>query len=154
MDTNERTALIQRYRDGYDAVERAISGVTDAELDARPTPDDWTAREVVHHLADSELRSTIRLRQLLAEDDPVIQGYDEGAYARRLHYDRPIAASLEAFRAARAANADLFAIIGDQDWARAGTHQESGRYSLDDWLLIYANHPYDHAEQILRARGT
>ena len=49
----------------------------------------------------------------------------------RLHYDRPIAASLEAFRWARVSTAEILDRLTDEDWARAGTHSESGAYSVD-----------------------
>jgi hypothetical protein len=70
-----------------------------------------------------------------------------------LRYDRPIAASLEALHGARVANADLLAVVREEDFARTGTHEESGRYSHDDWLRIYTLHPNDHADQIRRAMG-
>ena len=84
--------MIERYRTGTADVEEALAGITDEELDRQPAePDGWTARQVAHHLADSEAMAYIRLRRLIAEDDPVIAGYDEPEWARRLHYDRPIA---------------------------------------------------------------
>jgi hypothetical protein len=134
-------------------VAEALRGVTEAELDARPAADEWTAREVVHHLADSEMTSAIRLRRLLAEDRPSIDGYDEREFARRLHYDRPIDASLEAVQAARAATAEILGRLCEADWAREGTHSESGRYTVEGWLEIYAAHAHDHADQIRRARA-
>ena len=94
MDHELREALIHQYCEGPGVVSAALAGATEAELDARPGPNEWSAREVVHHLADSEATSYIRIRKLLAEDDAVIYGYDEAEFARRLHYDRPIAASL------------------------------------------------------------
>ena len=132
-------------------IARAVEGLSEAQLDRRPAPDEWTAREVVHHLADAETRSAVRLRQLLAEDDPVIQGYDEEGYARTLHYDRPVAASLALVRAVRASTAELLDRLTDADFARAGTHTESGPYSVDTWLELYAAHGHDHADQIRRA---
>ena len=75
------------------------------ELDRRTAPGKWSAREIVHHLGDSEMTSAIRLRRLIAEEDPLIQGYDQEEFARRLFYDRPIEASLAAFRAARESTA-------------------------------------------------
>jgi DinB superfamily len=153
MDANERAELIRTYERGTDAVRAALDGITDAELDARPGPEDWTAREIVHHLADAEMRSAIRLRQLIAEDAPVIQGYDEKSYTKALHYDRPIATSLEALAASRGSSAELLGRLTDAEWARSGTHTESGPYSVDDWLQIYAAHPQDHAEQIRHARS-
>jgi len=153
MEPDERRALVERYRGGFEAVATTLEGATDAELDARPDPDDWTAREVVHHLGDSEMRAALRLRQLLAEDSPVIQGYDEAQWARRLHYDRPIGPSLEAFRWARIGTAELLDRLSEEDWTRGGTHDESGPYTVETWLRIYASHGEDHAEQILRAMG-
>jgi len=154
MDQAERDALVERYRAGEHAFRDAVDGITDAELDARPGPDDWTAREVIHHLADSEMRAALRLRQLIAEDSPVIQGYDEAHYAKVLHYDRPIGGSLEAAAAARRTSAELLARLTPDEWKRSGTHEESGAYSVGDWLRIYASHAHDHAEQIRRARSS
>ena len=154
MDETTRRDLMTRYREGPDAVRAALDGATGAELDARPADGEWTAREVVHHLADSEMTSAVRLRRLLAEDEPVIHGYDEAEFARRLHYDRPLDASLAALDAARRTSAEILDRLGPDDWARIGTHTESGPYGVEDWLQIYAEHAHDHAEQIRRARAS
>ena len=44
--------------------------------------------------------------------------------------------------------------LGDADWARVGTHSESGAYGVETWLEIYTAHPYDHADQIAKARAS
>jgi DinB superfamily len=149
----DRTQLIARFAGGYADVEAAVAGATDDELD-RPAPGGgWTARQVVHHLADSEARAFVRLRRLVAEDAPQIIGYDEPEYARRLHYDRPIAASLAVVAAVRASSLELLESFTPAEWERGGTHSESGSYTVDDWLAIYSRHPYEHADQIRAARG-
>jgi hypothetical protein len=150
---DSRQALIDRYRDGYRVVADALKGITDAELDARPAPGKWNAREIVHHLADSEMTSAIRLRRLLAENQPLIVGYDQEEFARTLHYDRPIAESLAAFRAARSSTTEILQRMTDAEWARTGTHSETGAYSVTRWLEIYAEHAHGHADQIVRARA-
>jgi hypothetical protein len=147
----DRTALLDRFRIGFDAVVDALADVTPDELDRRP-PDGWTAREIAHHLADSEATAYIRLRRLIAEDNPTITGYDEEEFARRLHYDRPIEPSLAVLAGVRAASLQLLESLTDAEWQRTGTHSESGTYSVDDWLRIYAGHSHDHADQIRRAR--
>jgi len=154
METEARRRLIGKYADGYRAVTEALQGITDKELDVRPAPGKWSAREIVHHLADSEMASAIRLRRLIAEDRPVIQGYDQDEYARRLYYQRPIQASLDAFRAARETTAQLLERMTEAEWAREGTHSESGRYTVERWLEIYADHAHNHADQIRRARAS
>jgi hypothetical protein len=107
----------------------------------------------VHHLADSEMTSAIRLRMLIAVDNPRIFGYDQDEFARRLHYDRPLEASLEAFKGARRSTADILDRLSEAEWRREGTHSEHGRYSVDRWLEIYAAHAHQHADQIKIARG-
>jgi hypothetical protein len=152
MNVTERRSLIDRYRAGIAEVDDALAGASDTELDRRPAPDEWSARDVAHHLADSETMSTIRLRRLLAEDHPVIQAYDEAEFARRLHYDRAIEPSLAVFAAVRRANLELLDALTDDEWERTGTHSDDGPYSVEGWLQIYADHGHDHADQIRRAR--
>jgi len=154
MDREKRAELIARYKDGYRVVASALEGATDRELDSKPGPDKWSAREIVHHLADSEMTSAIRLRLLIAEDNAAIRAYDQDEFARRLYYQRPIAASLLAFEAARRSTGELLDRLSDADWGRAGTHPEHGRYSVERWLEIYAAHAHNHAEQIRRARAS
>jgi hypothetical protein len=153
VDESEREALITHYRTGYAAAEAALAGITEEELDRRPADGGWTAREVTHHLADSEAMAFIRLRRLIAEDDPLIVGYDEPEWARRLHYDRPIGSSLAVLGAVRAASVSLLERLTPAEWQRRGTHSESGPYGVEDWLRIYAAHSHEHADQIRAARG-
>lgn len=152
MDQAEREALIARYESGYNAIMDALEGISEAGLDDREAPDEWSPREVVHHLADSEMASALRLRMLIAQDHPQIVGYDQEEYARVLYYDRPIEASLAAFKAARESTAQILHRMTDAQWQRGGTHTESGRYTAEGWLRIYAEHAYEHADQIRRAR--
>ena len=154
MDLDTRRKLVAKYKDGYRAVVDALAGATDAELDARPAPGKWTAREIVHHLADSEMTSAVRIRLLLATDNAAIVGYDQDEFARKLHYNRPIEAARGAFKAARETTAELLDRLTEADWQREGTHTEHGRYGMDTWLGIYGAHAHDHAAQILRARAS
>jgi hypothetical protein len=153
MDRRTRDELIAQYKDGYRVVADALAGASEEELDSRPAPNKWTAREIAHHLGDSEMTSAIRLRLLLAVDRPQILGYDQDEFARRLHYDRPIEASIDAFAAARRTSAELLDRMTDEDWVRQGTHTEHGAYSVEKWHEIYSAHAHGHAEQILVARN-
>jgi hypothetical protein len=154
MNPEQRKTLIAQYRDGYRVVAEALAGATDEELDAHPAPGKWSAREIVHHLADSEMTSAIRLRLLLAADRPHITGYDQDEFARRLHYERPIEASLDAFKAARRTTVEIMERMSEADWIREGTHSEHGRYTAETWLTIYSCHAHDHATQIRVARAS
>ena len=153
MTPEERRALIQQYGDGYNEVIRALDNFPTESLGAHPIPGKWSAREIVHHLGDSETTSAIRIRKLLVEDEPLIQGYDQDQFASRLRYnERDMAPALEAFRCARETTMQLLPLLSEDDWQRSGTHTESGRYTLEDWLRIYAAHAHNHAAQIHRLR--
>jgi hypothetical protein len=150
MDRNE---LIERYRSAVADLEAALAGVTEEELDRAQPDGEWTTRQIAHHVADSETMAYIRLRRLIADDDPRIEGYDEPVWAQRLHYERPIAPSIAVVAAVRAASLQLLEALSPAEWERTGTHSESGAYSVRRWLEIYADHPHDHADQIRRARA-
>lgn len=153
MDEQERRKLIAQYRGGYAEVVEALLRITPEELDARPGPGRWCARDIVHHLADSEMTAAVRLRLLIAQDRPEIKGYDQDEFARRLYYDRPHETSLELFRWARESTAEILERLTPEQWARQGTHSEAGAFGVEKWLTIYAPHAHKHARQIREARG-
>ena len=153
LTPEERNELIAKYAAGYDEVINALNGFPADSLGAHPLPGKWSAREIVHHLGDSESFSAGRLRKLLVEDNALIQGYDQDEYATKLHYnERDMAPALEAFRAARETTTQLLGLMTEADWKREGTHSESGRYTTENWLTIYAAHAHNHAAQIKRLR--
>src|SRR5437660_4531920 len=153
MTSTERQELMTQYKKGFDEVATSLEGFPANLLTAHPFDGKWSAAEIVHHLADSETTSALRLRRLLVEDHPLIQGYDQDEYAAKLHYtERDMAPALEAFRAARATTAQLLDLMTEEDWKREGTHSESGSYTTEDWLQIYAAHAHNHAAQIGRLR--
>jgi hypothetical protein len=150
------TELIQRYQAGVGLIDAALAKLSDADLD-RSDAGGWTARMVIHHLADSETNAYVRLRRLLAEPSgTTILGYDEERWATcaPLGYTtQPIDDSLAVLRAVRTASARVLTQITQEDFDREGVHTESGRYTVRDWLNIYARHAEEHAEQILKACG-
>jgi DinB superfamily len=153
MTPEERNDLIAKYNAGYDEVIKALDGFPADSLGAHPIPGKWSAREIVHHLGDSETTSAGRLRTLLVEDNPLIRGYNQDEFATRLRYnERDMAPALAAFRYARETTGQLLGLMTEDDWKRAGTHSESGAYSTENWLRIYADHAHNHAAQIQRLR--
>jgi DinB family protein len=153
MTPEERQELIAQYKSGYAEVLRTLADFPAESLTAHPISGKWSAAEIVHHLADSETTSALRLRRLVVEDHPLIQGYDQDEYAAKLRYnERDLTPSLEAFRFARETTAQLIDLMSEDDWHREGTHSESGSYTMEDWLRIYAAHAHNHAAQIGRLR--
>ena len=145
----ERDTLIARYAAGAARLTAALATVPAEAMKWRPAPGEWSAHEIVCHCADSETNSYARIRYLLSETDPVILGYDQEEWARTFDYHaHPLEPALATVEAVRANTAALIRRLPDASWTREGRHTESGRYTAEDWLRIYAEHLEGHAGQI------
>ena len=131
-----------------------VESLTSEQLDVANS-EGWNARQVIHHMADSEAQSYARLRRLIAEPGTSIQGYDEGLWAENttLSYkNHEIDSSLEVFKAVRKSSYELLLRLDESLLTNKGVHTESGDYSVRDWLNSYIKHPVDHANQIKEIR--
>ena len=129
---------------------KVAQNLSQAELDSSPSGG-WTARQVIHHVADSEAQSYARLRRLIAEPGTLIQGYDEGGWGENetLGYkELPVAPSLEVFEAVRTSSLEIIKRLKPNQLDNSGTHSESGEYTVKTWLETYISHPLEHAAQI------
>ncbi len=154
MTSQRRARLIRQYAAGYDEVTGALEGFPPGKLTARPFRGKWSAAEIVHHLADSEMTAAIRLRLLLAQERTVIYAYDQEAFATHLRYnERELGPALEAFRAACSTSVQILERLTPRQWAREAWHSEGGPYGTERWLEIYAIHARNHAAQIARLRA-
>ncbi|CAB4332554.1 MAG: hypothetical protein F2839_01605 [Actinobacteria bacterium] len=147
MDLRE---AIENYRTATAEFDVLASGLTAAQLD-KTQADSWNARQVIHHVADSETQSYARLRRLIAEPGTTIQGYDEAAWGENetLGYrELPVAHSLAVFRAVRASTLEILERLTVEQLDNSGIHTESGEYTIWTWLENYIKHPSEHAEQI------
>lgn len=148
-DEMERIQLIRRYADGPATLRLAWDECPPDVRLYRPSPEDWSAREIICHCADSELNAAIRIRMLTAEAEPVIIGYDQNEWVRVFDYhDLNPELALAAVEAARAWTVPVLERLAQSQWAAIGTHSESGPYSALDWLRTYSVHLHDHADQI------
>lgn len=135
------------------SVTAAISGLSDAELRTAEAPGKWSMRDVVRHLADSELVLAFRYRMILAHDRPPIAAYDQDLWVSRL--ERPddtqtIVADLEAVRSI---NLRLLRAQPPAAWQRVGIHAERGEESLDRLVRMAAGHDIAHTRQLHRIRA-
>lgn len=151
LTPRERTALIDRYAEGPRQLREAVARVPEPTLVWRPAPGKWSVHEVIVHCADAEINSAMRIRYLLAAEQPTILGYDQDSWARTLDYAaQPLGPALAALEAARAHTVPLLRRLPEPAWQRAGTHSEMGHYTAEKWLQVYAEHLDVHARQIDR----
>jgi hypothetical protein len=146
---------LQQVAKDYEAATKsfldAVASFPKVDLD-KAKKDGWNARQIIHHLADSESQSCARLRRLIAEPGTTIQGYDENKWAGSdvLGYkELPIESSLALFKASREASLTIIKRLTPELLNNTGTHTESGEYTVKKWLDGYTRHPKDHAEQLL-----
>jgi hypothetical protein len=151
MTAGERDELIQRYAAGPARLRAAFEKVPAEARQWRPAPGKWSAHEVVVHCSDSETNASLRIRYLAAEKEPLIVGYDQEQWARTFDYHQlPADSALATVEAVRGNTVPLLRRLPESAWTREGKHTESGRYTGEDWLKIYADHVENHARQIER----
>jgi len=125
------------------------------EIVAKPeAPGKWGIREVIQHLADSELVGGFRLRMVMSHDRPALAGYDQDLWASRLRYqEADLRDALEQFTTLRRANLRIWQNLGPADLARVGVHGERGEESLEHIRRLYAAHDLLHLRQVERIRA-
>lgn len=151
LSSAEREALIARYEHGPVLLRDAFAQVPREAWKWRPGPDKWSVHEIVCHCADSETNAAMRIRYLVAEEKPVVLGYDEARWAKVLDYHQArIELALAAVDVMRAHTVNLLRQLPESAWSIVGTHTQSGTYGTEDWLRIYAEHLEKHSRQIER----
>jgi hypothetical protein len=149
---SEVSDLLERYRRGAEMVAVSITGAAGSEVDYAPQAGQWSIRQIVAHLSDAEIVGTMRLRQIIAEENPKLQAFDQDAWASNLDYSRrKPSQSLETFRRIRAENYELLKELPEVAFDRGGIHSERGPITLRQLLRAHAEHAENHAAQ-LRAR--
>ncbi|MDE3188037.1 MAG: putative metal-dependent hydrolase, partial [Acidobacteriota bacterium] len=130
------------------------AGLSDVQLDTPYREGGWTARQVVHHVADSHANAYVRFKLSLTEDWPTVKPYDEAAWAKLPDSRLPIDASLSLIAALHARWVALLESLTAEDFRKGYIHPELGRQDLATALAIYEWHSRHHTAHItgLRAR--
>ncbi len=148
----ELAELLERFRRGPELLAVATTGAAGTELDFTPEGK-WSVRQIVCHLADAEATGTLRFRQVIAEDHPVIPGWNLEAWVTKLGYEkRKISQMLELFRVLRSSNYELLKDLPEDSFRRTATHPSGNEVSLLDLLRMYAEHVEKHVMQLQAAR--
>lgn len=154
---SEHEDLIARYAAAPQQLEAVLDALQPGALDRAPGQGEWTARQIVIHLADSEIMAGVRFRLLLAQDEPTFPLYQQARWAEEMHYATAdaaaVAEAVQLFTHLRTATTRLLRHLPADRWDRAGTHPERGRMTVRDLLALYADHAEGHLRQMRRAAG-
>lgn len=150
---SDRDRLIDAYLAGPAALRAAVSDLDAEALKAHPVPGTWSILEVVCHLADSEQAYCHRMKRVIAEDNPLLPGYDETRFAGSLAYhDRDLEAELMLLDAMRRQMVRILRAAPESAWSRTGVHTERGLMTLEDLLQTEADHIPHHLTFIREKR--
>jgi hypothetical protein len=132
-----------------------IGGLDDSILRRPEAPGKWSVIEVIQHLADSDLVFSYRLKMILTEDEPPLQGYDQDRWAGELHYrDTPLDLALDQLRGLRNANLHVLGHLSPSQLDRVGLHSERGPESVGFLVQLMGGHDLVHQRQIDRILST
>lgn len=150
---------LSHYVEGRDPLEmqraapgrlaRLVAGAAEERLGRRPAPGRWSVREILAHLAEDELATSWRYRQMIEHDGETLLGFDQDQWARLGDYRSwNSAEALEMFRLLREANLRLLGRLSAEQWERSGVHAERGRITVRDLARHMAGHDLNHMLQV------
>ncbi|MCW5948905.1 MAG: bacillithiol transferase BstA [Pyrinomonadaceae bacterium] len=148
-----RPANIATIRELPGRLASAVENLDDGQLDTPYRDGGWTVRQTVHHVADSHSNSLTRFKLALTEDEPpTIKPYYEDRWAELADSLLPIDVSLSMIAAIHTRWTALLGSMADADFEREFIHPETGRWTLEAALALYAWHSLHHTAHITRLR--
>jgi hypothetical protein len=132
-----------------------IRGASESQLSRRPAPGKWSVGEILAHLAEDEVTSYWRYRQMIENNGVALNSFDQDLWSRLGDYQsRKPAESLQLFRLLREANLGMLALLSSEEWQRFGVHAERGKITVEDLARHMAGHDVNHIEQIRKILGS
>lgn len=145
--------LIDDFAAGGSRLRAAVAGLTDEQLKRRPADGSWSIQQIVIHLCDSDLVASDRMKRVIAEERPLLLGYDESKFAERLHCDeQSVEDALTLFEVNRRQMARVLRALPDEAFERWGVHNERGKVTLLELLQGYTGHLEHHLRFIEKKR--
>jgi hypothetical protein len=144
---------LEVFRQGPAALEAAVAGATAEELSFSPAPGKWSIRQIVRHVADTEIVAGMRLRHIAAEDRPTLIPFNQDAWAEVLKYsESDVQEALESLRVQRRDTVKVLESLPEAAFARTGVHPERGERTLVAFVELFGKHVMTHAEQVKAIR--
>lgn len=140
-------SLIQQFREGGPLLREVVAGYPEYKYNTPTAPGEWSMKQLVVHLADSDAIAIDRMKRILTEDDPTLLWADDKAYVARLHSEsQSMEDALILFEVGRRQFARVLEQLTDEDFGRYGTHNLAGRMTLEGMVVNYINHLNHHLE--------
>ena len=145
LTTEQRAALVATIGSFPAELNTAIAALPPNRWDTPYREGGWTARQVVHHVADSHMNAFIRFRWALTEESPTIKPYDETRWAKLPDStSEDPAASVQILGGLHRRWHRMLEAMTPGDFARTATHPDHGPITVDWLLQLYAWHGRHH----------
>src|SRR5918993_2618149 len=146
--------IIEQFERGGEKLRRAIAGLSREDLLAFPVPGTWSIQQIAIHLADSELVGVDRMKRVIAEENPLLIGYDETKFSQRLFYEEQSAeAAVTLVDVSRREFAKVLRKLPADAFSRTGIHNEVGKLTLAELVQKYVKHLDHHLKFIHEKRA-
>jgi len=143
--------LLAEYAKAPQKLRYLIAELTPIELSFKPSEREWSVKEIVIHLADSETNAFLRYRTIISEPNRETFVVDEWKWSQELKYqEQEIEEYLNLFESLRLITSNQLKIVTEQDWNKSVVHRSLGEISLTGWLELYVRHFEQHIKQIER----
>jgi hypothetical protein len=153
MPVSSRDALIESYLACLPRLRRTVVDLGPEQLKARPVPGKWSTLEVVCHLVDSEQAWCHRMKRVIAEDRPLLIGYDETRFTAGLPYhEADLEEELTLLEGMRLQMARILRGLPEEAWSRTGVHNERGLMTLEEMLRAESDHVPHHLAHVFEKR--
>lgn len=150
MNDTELRSHIEAYGRGYDLLKAALNGIPREAWDFKPAENEWSVRELLIHMADSEMMGLIRLGKIISEPGSTLMTYAEDRWSDAMQYrDQDPDEALQLFRSMRRKATHVLMLVGADAAAHSVNHPEYDEpYTIAKWLDIYINHVPSHIGQL------
>ena len=148
------SSMIDQFERGGEKLRAAIAGLSRDDLLAFPVPGTWSIQQIVIHLMDSELVGIDRMKRIIAEENPLLIGYDETKFSQRLHYDQQSAdVAVTMVDLSRREFSKVLRKLPEETFSRTGVHNEVGRVTLGEMVKKYVHHLDHHLKFVHEKRA-
>jgi uncharacterized damage-inducible protein DinB len=153
MTVAERNESIEKICTLPAALETAVKGLSDSQLNTPYGEGKWTLKQVVHHIADANMNAYSRMKLVATEHKPILKPYDQDQWAAQADgVNGSVDASLAILRGLHERWVQFLNALPEESWLREGIHLENGKVSLEQILTLYARHGQNHGQQIISFR--
>jgi len=147
-------ALIDRFEQGGTKLRESLAGLSESDLKSFPVPGTWSIQQLVIHLQDAELVAVDRMKRIIAEERPLLVGFDENKFTEKLEYNRQnVMDAATVVELARKNLAIVLRTLAEPAWSRFGIHTERGKITLAEILEMYTNHLERHLKFLYEKRA-